>query len=379
MSRLARWWMNRLIDQSIGDSPTGKPDWKLIDSPIRPDCVPDDSDVFIHKTESGIRFVRTPEERFKNLPEYPFEPHYAMIDGLQMHYVDEGPMDGEVVLMLHGQPTWSYLYRKMIPPLAGTGLRAIAVDHVGMGRSDKPVELAFHTYEQHVQRMRKFITALNLKNITLFCQDWGGLMGLRVVGDQPYLFARVAAANTTFPLILLVMNPFRVPNPVKINCQLGDFVKPDDYSIDRKTWTTDFQRWILYALTAPNFTSSQVVNAMATSKLTPSEAAAYDAPYPSLIYKAAVRTFPSMIAAIEIQNAPAWKALGKFKRPFLFLAGKRDEVQGSETNQRRLTKHIPGAKGQRHERFDAGHFIQEDIGETLAGKLIRFVADNPLQ
>jgi pimeloyl-ACP methyl ester carboxylesterase len=379
MSRLARWWMNRSIDKSIGDSPAGKPDWKLIDSPVRPDCVHPDGDVPVYKTESGIRFVRTAEDRFKNLPGYPFKPHYAMIDGLQMHYVDEGSMDGQVVLMLHGQPTWSYLYRKMIPSIAATGHRAIAVDHIGMGRSDKPVELAFHTYEQHVQRLKKFIEELNLRNITLFCQDWGDLMGLRVVGDQPDLFARVVAANTTLPIIPKGMNPFRVPNPAKINCNLGDFVKPDDYSIERKTWAINFQKWILYALTAPNFTPSQVINAMTNSKLTPTEAAAYDAPYPSLIYKAAVRTFPSMIAAIEKQNALAWKTLGKFKKPFLFLAGKRDENQGSETNQKRLTQHIPGAAGQPHERFDAGHFIQEDIGETLARKVIQFIADNPLQ
>jgi pimeloyl-ACP methyl ester carboxylesterase len=267
----------------------------------------------------------------------------------------------------------------MIPHLAAAGHRVIAVDHVGMGRSDKPVELAFHTYEKHVQRLKKFIAALDLRDITLFGQDWGGLMGLRVVGDQPGLFARVVAANTTLPVIPKGMNPFRVPNPAKINCGLGDFVKPDDYSIDRKTWVINFQKWILYALTAPNFTPSQVVSAMATTKLRPTEAAAYDAPYPSLVYKAAVRTFPSMIAAVEDQNAPAWKTLGKFKKPFLFLAGKRDENQGSETNQKRLIQHIPGAVGQPHERFDAGHFIQEDIGETLANKVIRFMADNPLR
>ena len=116
-----------------------------------------------------------------------------------MHYVDEGPREGEVVLMLHGQPTWSYLYRKMIPPLAAAGYRTIAADHIGMGRSDKPIELSFHTYELHVQRLRKFIATLNLNDVTLFCQDWGGLMGLRVVGDMPHLFARVVAANTHFP------------------------------------------------------------------------------------------------------------------------------------------------------------------------------------
>lgn len=378
MSKIAKWWMNRSIDKSIGDSPAGKPNWKLVDSPDWSDCVPKDKDAVIQETETGIRFVRTPEERFKNLPEHPFEPHYALIDGLRMHYVDEGPREGEVVLMLHGQPTWSYLYRKMISPLAAAGYRTIAADHIGRGRSDKPIDLSFHTYELHVQRLKKFIATLNLKDVTMFCQDWGGLMGLRAVGDLPNLFARVVAANTTLPIIPKGMNPFRVPNPAKINCELGDFAKPTDYSVARRTWAPNFQKWILYALTAPNFTPSQVVNAMAVNKLTPEVAAAYDAPYPSIVYKAAVRTFPSMIAALEDQNAPAWKTLGKFKKPFLFLAGKRDENQGSEANQKRLTEHIPGAKGQPHERFDAGHFIQEDIGETLATKTIQFLTDNPL-
>jgi len=373
-SKLVRWWINRSIDKSIGESPAGKPDWKTVDSPNWPDCVPEGKDVKIQETEAGIRFVRTPENRFKNLPEYPFEPHYALIDGLRMHYVDEGPKKGELVLMLHGQPTWSYLYRKMIPPLVAAGFRTIAADLIGMGRSDKPVDLSFHTYELHVQRLKKFIETLNLRNITLFCQDWGGLMGLRIVGDQPDVFARVIAANTMLPIIPKGMNPFRVPNPVKINCELGDFVKSQVSSSARSIFISNFQKWILYALTAPNFMSSQIVNAMALNKLTSEEAAAYDAPYPSMIYKAAVRTFPSMIATIEDQNASAWKILGKFRKPFLFLGGKRDlSGQGSEANQKRLTEHILGAKGQPHERFDAGHFIQEDIGETLANKIIQFV------
>ena len=378
MSGLARWWINRSIDKSAGESPAGKPYWKLVDSPDWPDCVPKDNDAEILKTEAGTSFVRTSENRFRDLPGYTFEPHYALVDGLRMHYVDEGPEKGQVVLMLHGQPTWSYLYRKMIPPVAAAGYRTIAVDHIGMGRSDKPIDLSFHTYELHIQRLKKFIAAMNLEDITLFCHDWGGLMGLRIVGEQPELFARVVAANTTLPIIPKGMNPFRVPNPAKINCGLGSFEVPNEQALARSTFITNFQKWILYALTAPNFTPSQVVNAMSSKMLAPEVAAAYDAPYPSMIYKAAVRTFPSMIAAVENQNALAWKALGKFEKPFLFLAGKRDENQGSEANQKRLTRHILGAKGQPHERFDAGHFIQEDIGETLATKIIRFIVENPL-
>jgi pimeloyl-ACP methyl ester carboxylesterase len=259
----------------------------------------------------------------------------------------------------------------MIPPLARAGFRAIAVDHIGMGRSDKPVDLSFHTFEKHVQRLKAFIATLGLKDIILFCQDWGGLMGLRVVGDQPDLFVRVVAANTTLPIIPKLLNPFRVPNPVKINCALGDFTIPADFGPD--TWAVNFQKWILYALTAPNFTPSQVVAANTVSKPSQEELAAYNAPYPSLVYKAAVRSFPSMIAAVERQNVPAWEALGKFQNPFLFFGGEHDFNMGSRANQKRLTEHIPGAAGQPHERFEAGHFIQEDIGGILAQRIIHWI------
>lgn len=352
-------------------APAGDPAWVLVDSPERPDCVPDDSNVPVLTSETGIRFVRTPDECLKNLPGYPFEPHYAIVEGLRMHYVDEGPKNGPVVLMLHGQPSWSYLYRKMIPTLSGAGLRAIAVDQMGMGRSDKPVELGFHTYEKHIQRLKTFIKTLGLKEINLFCQDWGGLMGLRIAGDQPELFARVVAANTTLPLVPKGMNPFRVPNPAKIDCSLGNFggfVDPTPAN-----HLVNFQKWILYALTAPNFKPSQVIARLSDTKLSPAELAAYDAPYPSLIYKAAVRTFPSMIAAVEMNNESAWKSLGEFKKSFLFFGGEHDINMGSRGNQKLLTEHIPGAAGQPHERFEAGHFIQEDVGEIMAQRLVKWI------
>jgi haloalkane dehalogenase len=259
----------------------------------------------------------------------------------------------------------------MIPPLTQAGCRVIAVDHIGMGRSDKPVDLAFHTFEKHVGRLKAFVAALGLKDITLVCQDWGGLMGLRVVGDQPDFFARVVAANTTLPVIPRWLNPFRVPNPVRIDCSLGDFVMPGGDG--SATWAEGFQKWILYALTAPNFTPSQVVAANTVNRPSAEELAAYDAPFPSFIYKAAVRAFPAMVAAIEQQNAPAWRSLGRFHKPFLWFAGEQDHNMGTRANQRLLTGHIPGAAGQPHERFEAGHFIQEDIGETLAERMIRWM------
>jgi haloalkane dehalogenase len=362
---------------SGGDSSTSDSSIKPEDTSKQADCIPDESDVPIHVTEAGLEFVRTPDERFERLPGYPFEPHYVMLDGLRMHYVDEGPPDGEVVLMLHGQPSWSYLYRKMIPIIADAGHRAIAVDHIGMGRSDKPVDLSVHTYTQHIEWTTRFIEELDLQEVTLFCQDWGGLIGLRVVGDHPERFARVVTANTRLPIIPRGFNPFTVPDPVEIDCTLKDAMT-EVFGKYYSTHPQRFQAWINYALTAPNLTPSEIVEMGTVNDLTPEEAAAYNAPYPSLIYKAAIRTFPSMIAAVEDENAPAWATLGEFEKPFLSLCGKRDANLGSEAVQNELINHIPGAGGQPHDRLDAAHFIQEDIGENLAERVNEFIAMNPL-
>ncbi len=370
-----------------GDSPAQLPNWKIIESPNRPDCVEREEGIQIFTTKDGIKFVRTPEERFKNLKDFPFEPHYALIEGFRMHYIDEGPENGQIILMLHGQPTWSYLYRKMIPVLAKAGIRVIAPDHIGMGRSDKPIDLSFHTYELHIARMKKFIASLKLKNITLFCQNWGGLMGLRIVGDQPESFARIIAANTRLPIIPKGMNPFRIPNPVEIDCSIKslefkDFVNKHFKSMKKYSALTHlkfFQQFILYTLTHPNLKPSQILQNLTLIDLSLEELAAYDAPFPSLIFKAAIRTFPSMIAAVELNNVEAWKSLGVFDRPFLFLGGEHDRNMGSLEMLNMLTKHIPGAKGQPHQRYpNAGHFIQDDIGVELANKVKSFIEANPI-
>ena len=374
-----------------GDAPAQIPNWKLIDSPNRPDCIQNEEGIQIFTTKNDVAFVRTPEERFQNLTGFSFQPHYALIEGLRMHYIDEGPENGDVILMLHGQPSWSYLYRKMIPLLSEAGYRVIAPDHIGMGRSDKPIDLSFHTYELHIIRMKNFIETLKLKNITLFCQDWGGLMGLRIVGDQPKSFARVIAANTRLPIIPKGMNPFRIPNPIEIDCSLGaiefkDLVnhyrEPQNTRLKKNSELSHlkfFQQWIIYALTHPNLKPSQILQHLTLIDLSSDELAAYDAPFPSLIYKAAIRTFPSMIAAIEQNNVQAWKNLGAFDKPFLFLGGEYDRNLGSLEIQNMLTKHIPGANGQPHQRYpNAGHFIQEDIGIELASKVISFIEANPI-
>lgn len=342
----------------------------------QPSDIASDSEVTILRTDAGLEFVRTPDERFEGLFEYPFEPNYVTIDGLRMHYVDEGPADGEVVLLLHGEPSWSYLYRKMIPILADAGHRVIALDMMGMGRSDKPIDLSVHTYAQKIDWVTRFIEALDLQEITLFCQDWGSLIGLRIVGDHPELFARVVAANARLPVIPPGFNPFTVPEAIEIDPAKGGFAELRA-SMLGLAQPEAFQLWIEYSLTAPNLTPSEVIEELTANTLSAEERAGYDAPYPSLIYKAAIRAFPSMIVAVEDENAPAWAALQAYEKPFLTLFGRLDQNLGSEETQKLLTESIPGARGQPHDQFQAHHFIQEDIGEILAERVNAFIADNP--
>jgi pimeloyl-ACP methyl ester carboxylesterase len=263
------------------------------------------------------------------------------------------------------------------------------MDHIGMGRSDKPIDIGIHTFEQQVAWQKQFIDSLGLHDITLFCQDWGSLIGLRVAGDLPELFARLVVANGTLPVLAKGSNPFRVPNPVVIDPSLGSFsdLLPKRsgrfgtrirQKMAQLVWARFFQKWIIYALTTPNFTPSQVVEYAAHSTLSPAELAVYNAPFPSFIYKAAVRAFPSMIAAIEENNKQAWENLGHFTKPFLFLGGELDHNMGRRENQHLITNHIPGAKGQEHERYpNAAHFIQEDEGEALGHKVVSFMKKNP--
>jgi len=379
-----------------GESPTKIPNWRLIDSPDRPECCESEEGIEILTSKNNVKYVRTPEELFENLKDYPFEPHYTLVEDLRMHYIDEGSESGEVILMLYGVPPWSYLYRNIIPILVEAGYRVIAADYIGLGRSDKPINIGFYTYEHYIALLKKFISAVNLENITLFGHDWGGVFGMRVVGDQPESFARVIIADTPFSTIIPKgLNPFLIPNPIKIDCSLkkakyndllSEFKEllPEKFSekIQTKFSVTRFikfvQRWIIFCLTHPNLKSSQFLQLSTQITLSDEELAAYDAPYPSLIYKAAVRAFPSMSATLEQNNVEAWKILGEFDKPFLFLAGEQDPY-GTLVNMKLFTSHIPGTKGQAHERYpNAGHFIQEDIGVELAEKVISFIKANPM-
>jgi haloalkane dehalogenase len=291
--------------------------------------------------------LRTPDERFANLPGYPFAPHYLDVAGLRVHYLDEGPRDAAPVLLLHGEPSWSYLYRKMIPPLAAAGHRAIAPDLIGFGRSDKPVQREDYTYQRHVDWMRGVLTGLNLRNVTLVCQDWGGLIGLRLAAEHPERFARIVAANTFLPT--------------------GD--RPAGPAFDA---------WKQYSQTTLNFHVGGIVKGGCVTALTPEVIAAYDAPFPDDRYQAGARQFPTLVPVTpddpaSVPNRKAWEVLRRWQRPFLTAFSDSDPVtQGGD---RLFQEAIPGTKGQPHTTITGGgHFLQEDKGEELARVVIDFIA-----
>jgi haloalkane dehalogenase len=299
--------------------------------------------------------LRTPDERFANLPDFPFAPHYVEVDSgagrtLRVHYVDEGPADGEVVLLLHGEPSWSYLYRKMIPVLTNAGLRAVAVDLVGFGRSDKPTRRDDYTYAAHVDWTWSAIEAIGLTDINLVCQDWGGLIGLRLVGEHPDRFARVVAANTTLPT--------GEHDPGKA-----------------------FLAWRKFSQEVPVFPAAQIVNGGSVSTLSPDVIAAYDAPFPSDEYMAGARQFPVLVPITPddpaaAANRAAWEGLARFERPFLCAFSDSDPITAGGDGP--LRKLIPGARDQAHVTIaDGGHFLQEDKGGELAEVVVKLIAATP--
>lgn len=290
--------------------------------------------------------LRTPDECFADLPDFPFAPHYVEVDGLRVHHLDEGRPDAPVVLLLHGEPSWSYLYRWMIPVLVEAGLRAVAIDLIGFGRSDKPAAREDYTYQAHVDWTWAAIEAIGLTEITLVCQDWGGLIGLRLVGEHPERFARVVAANTTLPT--------------------GD-QHPGEA----------FLAWQRFSQETEEFPVGTIINGGCVSDLTPEVIAAYDAPFPDDTYKAGARQFPTLVPTspddpAAAPNRAAWAGLRRFDRPFLCAFSDADPItRGADAPLRKL---IPGAAGQAHVTIaGGGHFLQEDKGRELAGVVVDFV------
>jgi len=292
-----------------------------------------------------MKAVRTPNERFVDLPGYNFAPHYVDIDDLRMHYVDEGPADADPILLLHGEPSWSYLYRKMIPPLAAAGHRVIAPDLIGFGRSDKPLAQSDYSYAGHVDWMRRFIEALELNNITLFGHDWGSLIGLRVAAENERRFARIALGNGGLPT--------------------GDHGAPKAFRI-----------WRAFAKWSPWFPIGRIIQSATVTDLGKETVAAYDAPFPSARYKAGARAFPKLVPTraddpASQANRDAWAILRTWDKPFLTTFSDRDPI--TRPMLRPFQELVPGALNREHVTIrNAGHFLQEDKGEELAEVLIRF-------
>ena len=298
-----------------------------------------------------MKILRTPDARFDNLPDFPFAPRYCEVkdsDGtaIRIHYLDEGPSSANPVLLMHGEPSWSFLYRRIVASLAARGHRAVAPDLVGFGRSDKPADQSDYTYERHVQWMSDWLAATRLTNITLFCQDWGGLIGLRLVAAFPEKFARVIVANTGLPT--------------------------------GEGFSEGFQRWLEFSQSTPVLPIGQILGMGCRRGLSETEKAAYDAPFPDESFKAGARRFPALVPITPehgsvAENKGAWKVLEKFTKPFLTAFSDSDPVtKGGELI---FQNRVPGAKGQKHLTItEAGHFLQEDKPDEIADLIHAFIA-----
>jgi haloalkane dehalogenase len=298
-----------------------------------------------------MEILRTPGDRFADLADYPYDPNYLMCGELRIHYVDQGNSDDETVLMLHGEPSWSYLYRKMIPIIANAGHRVIVPDLVGFGKSDKLANQEDYTYQRHVDWMADLVLKLDLKNITLFCQDWGGLIGLRIAAEHEDRFKRILAANTFLPT--------------------GDYRSPDA-----------FIEWQQFSQKTPVFKVGEIIASACVSDLSDDIRKAYDAPFPGEEYKAGARKFPMLVPIkpddpASNPNRKAWEVLKKWDKPFLTAFSDSDPItRGGDAYFHKL---IPGTKGQAHRTIiGAGHFLQEDKGEELAELTVDFINNNPV-
>ena len=301
----------------------------------------------ILRTTAGQEYVRTPATRFEGLADFPYEPYDVTIDGLRMAYVDDGPRDGPVVLLLHGEPAWSYLYRRMIPPLIAAGYRCIAPDLIGFGRSDKPTDPAAYTYNGHVRWLHTFLDAIELPaGCTLFAQDWGGLLGLRLAAERPGQFSRIAIGNTALPT--------------------GESAGPG------------FDAWLAYSQ-SPDFddVGALFARAVQARQLSPDEIRGYAAPFPDRTYMAGAVAFPTLVPITPhhdavAENMAAWAVLEQWDKPFLTLWCPNDPVLGHLAHL--FIERIPGATGQPHQAFEpGGHFVQDDRGEDIADALIEWL------
>ncbi|MDX1634747.1 MAG: haloalkane dehalogenase [Marinobacter sp.] len=290
-----------------------------------------------------MRILRTDDYRFSGLADYPFAPNYLDVGpGLRMHYIDEGHADQKPVVMLHGEPSWSYLWRHVIPPVSQAGHRVLAPDLIGFGKSDKPADINDYSYDNHLAWLNDWLTRLDLNNITLVCQNWGSLLGLRLVAEHPERFERIIVGNGMLPT--------------------GEGGVP-----------AMFTAWKAFARYSPWFPVSRIIQLGTARTLSRAELAAYEAPFPSALYKAGARAFPRLVPVsaqdpASLANRAAWEVLKKWRKPFITCFSSGDPIhQGGD---RYLQRHIPGAHGQPHITLRGGHFLQEDSPEDFARIII---------
>lgn len=293
-----------------------------------------------------MKILRTPDDRFENLPDYAFAPHYVNIqDGLRLHYVDEGPRDGRVVIMMHGEPSWSFLYRHMISAVSKAGYRVLAPDLIGFGRSDKPSDISDYTYTRHVAWIQNWFDQMDVTDAVLFCQDWGGLIGLRLVADNADKFAGVVAGNTFLPT--------------------GD-----------RDPGEAFKKWREFSKTVPEFPVGGVIRGATVKPLGEGVEEAYNAPYPDESYKAGARIFPSLVPTSSdmdgvADNLKAWEVFQAWDKPFLTAFSDQDPITAG--GDKVFQKRIPGCQGQPHKLLKGGgHFLQEDVHDELSEMIIGF-------
>ena len=296
--------------------------------------------------------LRTPDSQFEDLPDYDFTPQYINVadpdlGDIRVHFIDVGPADGQTVIMMHGEPSWSFLYRKMTKRVSDAGMRVIAPDLVGFGRSDKPSETSDYSYSKHVSWMSEWFERINVKDAVLFCQDWGGLIGLRLVAAYPDRFAGVIAGNTFLP-------------------------------VGKNKPSEAFLNWRTFSQTVPEFPAGGIINGGTVKDLGPGVREAYDAPYPDESYKAGARIFPALVPISQdmdgaADNVKAWGVLKQFEKPFLTCFSDQDPI--TKGGDKLFQKLVPGCAGQTHTIVEGGgHFLQEDCPDELSRIIVDFCA-----
>ncbi len=317
--------------------------------------------------------LRTPDDRFENLEDFPFKANYLTIGDTRIHYLDEGPRNGEVIYLLHGEPAWSYLFRKMIPVLVDAGYRVIAPDMVGFGKSDKYISVEDYTHQMHVDKMTQLIVELDLNNITAHVHDWGGLVGLRVVAEEPDRFSRIIASNTS-----LIATGRGVLNDM-FSFIAYPLFKFSIWFQGPATWEEfiggdGFTGWIRYSKSTDNIDVGGIMQTLGT--VSASERVGYEAPYPNATYKAGAQIFPYLIPSELRKNEKAYRdVFEKWDKPFLIANSDNDPVTSNNLRLVEMLKRVPTAeeiviKG-------PGHFIQEEAGPEYAQLIIDFINGNP--